>query len=199
MPKVGLLRSCGSGFLLSMPGRPSHDTTPHKRSLQLTILMRAICWATSHSPVASNGGGPAGWAKAELVASRQVKKPAQSAPFPRITIRRCCTRASLAGLAAAPGLNNAKQSLWFKLVAPVAGGTLSPAGGCGIDRFAYMPFGIGPRTCIGASFALQEASIVVAAILKNFTFEVAPGHTVWPVQKVTLRPQNGLSSIVKRR
>ncbi|HMJ44208.1 MAG TPA: cytochrome P450 [Pseudolabrys sp.] len=68
-----------------------------------------------------------------------------------------------------------------------------------IDRFAYMPFGIGPRTCIGASFALQEASIVVAAILKNFTFEVTRGHTVWPVQKVTLRPQNGLPSIVKRR
>jgi cytochrome P450 len=68
-----------------------------------------------------------------------------------------------------------------------------------IDRFAYMPFGIGPRICIGATFALQEASIVVAAIVKNFSFEVAPGHTVWPIQKVTLRPQSGLPLIVKRR
>lgn len=68
-----------------------------------------------------------------------------------------------------------------------------------IDRFAYLPFGVGPRTCIGASFAIQEASIVVATILRHFTLEMAPGCSPWPVLKVTLRPKGGLPMIVRRR
>jgi cytochrome P450 len=68
-----------------------------------------------------------------------------------------------------------------------------------IDRFAYLPFGVGPRTCIGATFAIQEASIMVAMIVRNFTFEMAPGHSPWPVQKITLRPDGGLPMIFGRR
>lgn len=68
-----------------------------------------------------------------------------------------------------------------------------------IDRFAYLPFGVGPRICIGASFAIQEASIIVATIMRHFTLEMAPGHTAWPVLKVTLRPKGGLPMIVRRR
>lgn len=68
-----------------------------------------------------------------------------------------------------------------------------------IDRFAYLPFGAGPRVCIGAGFALQEACIVLATLMKHFTFTVRPGHVVWPVQKFTLRPKGGLPMIVQRR
>jgi cytochrome P450 len=68
-----------------------------------------------------------------------------------------------------------------------------------IDRFAYLPFGVGPRICIGASFALQEASIVIGTIMRHFTLELVPGFTPWPVQKVTLRPKSGLPMIVRRR
>jgi cytochrome P450 len=68
-----------------------------------------------------------------------------------------------------------------------------------IDRFAYLPFGIGPRTCIGGAFALQEATLVLAMIAKSFTLELAAGHRVWPVQKVTLRPDNGLPMIPRLR
>jgi cytochrome P450 len=68
-----------------------------------------------------------------------------------------------------------------------------------IDRYAYLPFGAGPRICIGATFAIQEATIVLAAIMRNFNLELAPGHAVWPVLKVTLRPKGGLPMIVRRR
>ncbi len=68
-----------------------------------------------------------------------------------------------------------------------------------IDRYAYLPFGAGPRTCIGATFALQEAVTVVATLMRDFDLELVPGHSVWPVQKVTLRPKNGLPMMVKRR
>jgi cytochrome P450 len=73
-------------------------------------------------------------------------------------------------------------------------------GGCEkVDRFAYLPFGAGPRVCIGAAFALQEASVVLATIVRHFELELMPGHIVWPVQKVTLRPKGGLPIIVRRR
>jgi cytochrome P450 len=63
-----------------------------------------------------------------------------------------------------------------------------------IDRFTYLPFGVGPRICIGATFAIQEASIVIATIMRNFTLEMMPGHAAWPVQKVTLRAKGRLAN-----
>jgi cytochrome P450 len=68
-----------------------------------------------------------------------------------------------------------------------------------IDRFAYLPFGIGPRICIGASFALQEAVIVLATILNRFRLEPKHGHEVRPVQHITLRPKGGLPLVLRRR
>jgi len=68
-----------------------------------------------------------------------------------------------------------------------------------IDRFAYLPFGVGPRICIGSAFALQEATLVLARIVKHFHFDLRPGHAVWPTLKVTLRPQNGLPMRLRKR
>lgn len=68
-----------------------------------------------------------------------------------------------------------------------------------IDRFAYLPFGTGPRTCIGAAFALQEMAIILALIVRHFRLELAPGCAVWPANRVTLRIQNGLRMILHRR
>ena len=65
-----------------------------------------------------------------------------------------------------------------------------------ISRFAFLPFGGGIRTCIGASFAMQEASIVLAKLVQNFRLDLAPGHSVWPVQRLSLRPKGGLPMIV---
>jgi cytochrome P450 len=48
-------------------------------------------------------------------------------------------------------------------------------------------------------FALQEATIVLATLMRHFTFEHASGHTAWPLQKVTLKVKDGLPMIVRRR
>ena len=61
-----------------------------------------------------------------------------------------------------------------------------------IPRFAYLPFGAGPRTCIGASFAMQEAILVLATLIQRFELELAPDARVWPIQRITLRPSHGL-------
>ena len=68
-----------------------------------------------------------------------------------------------------------------------------------IDRYAYLPFGAGPRICIGAAFALQEATLTLAAVMRNFHLEMAPGFAVWPLQRVTLRPRGGLPMRLKVR
>jgi cytochrome P450 len=72
-------------------------------------------------------------------------------------------------------------------------------GRAAVDRFAYLPFGVGPRICIGSAFALQEAAIVLATVMHNFDLEPVPGHTVWPLLRVTLRPAGGLPMIVRSR
>jgi cytochrome P450 len=68
-----------------------------------------------------------------------------------------------------------------------------------IDRFAYLPFGAGARKCIGSTFALQEATLVLAVIMKHSRFQLRPGHPVWPMLRVTLRPANGLPMIITKR
>jgi cytochrome P450 len=61
-----------------------------------------------------------------------------------------------------------------------------------LARYAYLPFGAGPRTCIGSSFALQEATIVLARLVQRFEMRLLPDAAVWPIQKITLRPAHGL-------
>lgn len=61
-----------------------------------------------------------------------------------------------------------------------------------VDRFAYLPFGDGPRICVGASFALQEAVIILATLLARYRFKRIPGKDPKPVMILTLRPQGGV-------
>ncbi|MCM2562720.1 cytochrome P450 [Lutimaribacter sp. EGI FJ00015] len=61
-----------------------------------------------------------------------------------------------------------------------------------IDRYAYLPFGDGPRICIGASFALQESVIILATLLARHRFTPVPGKDPRPVMILTLRPEGGV-------
>ena len=61
-----------------------------------------------------------------------------------------------------------------------------------IPRYAYLPFGDGPRICIGASFALQEAVIILATLLARFRFTPVKGRDPDPVMILTLRPEGGV-------
>ena len=61
-----------------------------------------------------------------------------------------------------------------------------------IKRYAYLPFGDGPRICIGASFALQEAIIILATLLSRFEFEMVAGKEPELEMIFTLRPKGGV-------
>ncbi|MFA7434042.1 MAG: cytochrome P450 [Gemmobacter sp.] len=60
------------------------------------------------------------------------------------------------------------------------------------DRYAHIPFGDGPRICIGASFAMQEAVVILATLLARFRFAPVAGRGPKPVMILTLRPEGGV-------
>ncbi len=68
-----------------------------------------------------------------------------------------------------------------------------------LPRFAYFPFGGGPRQCIGNTFALMEAGVVLATIGQKFRFRLVPGHKVTPLASITLRPKDGIQVKLEMR
>ena len=68
-----------------------------------------------------------------------------------------------------------------------------------LPRFAYFPFGGGPRQCIGASFAMMEATLLLATIAQRFQFRAEPGHLVTPTPSFTLRPKQGIRMQLETR
>jgi cytochrome P450 len=61
-----------------------------------------------------------------------------------------------------------------------------------VPKFAYFPFGGGPRNCIGKDFAMLEIALVLATVMRRFRFRTVPGHRTWPLPSLTLRPEYGM-------
>jgi cytochrome P450 len=64
---------------------------------------------------------------------------------------------------------------------------------------AYLPFGLGPRVCIGAGFAQLEASLILARLCRRYDFEVLEADRIRPVARLTTRPEQQLMCRVRRR
>ncbi|GAP62918.1 hypothetical protein ARMA_1341 [Ardenticatena maritima] len=66
-------------------------------------------------------------------------------------------------------------------------------------RFAYFPFGGGPRICIGKHFAMQEIMLILASLAQHYELNLVPGHPIalWP--SVTLRPAHGMLMTISKR
>ena len=75
----------------------------------------------------------------------------------------------------------------------------SPENSCGRDRFAWLPFGGGPRICIGASLALTEASLILATVAQRFRFGFVEDQQVRLKARITLRPRDGIKLTVVPR
>ncbi len=66
-------------------------------------------------------------------------------------------------------------------------------------RHSYLPFGMGPRVCLGAAFALQEATLILASLGRAFRLEAVQGHTPMPVGRLTIRSDNGVRLRIFKR
>jgi cytochrome P450 len=68
-----------------------------------------------------------------------------------------------------------------------------------LPRYAYFPFGGGPRQCIGNTFAMMEAVLLLATIAQRFRLSLVAGQQVTPTPYVTLRPEPGVRMLIARR
>jgi cytochrome P450 len=68
-----------------------------------------------------------------------------------------------------------------------------------LPRFAYFPFGGGPRQCIGNTFAVMEATLLLATIAHKYRLRLAANHPVVPLASITLRPRHGVRVILESR
>src|SRR6266705_2809250 len=68
-----------------------------------------------------------------------------------------------------------------------------------LPKYAYFPFGGGPRACIGASFAMMEIILVLATIGQKFRLELVPDHTITILPAMSLRPKEGIKVTLGKR
>jgi cytochrome P450 len=74
----------------------------------------------------------------------------------------------------------------------------TPAAEAARPRFAYFPFGGGPRQCIGEGFAWTEAILLLATLAARWRLHLVPGHSVVPQPTITLRPRGGMRMRLER-
>ena len=75
----------------------------------------------------------------------------------------------------------------------------SPERAAGRLHFAYFPFGGGPRQCIGNTFALMEAQLILATVAQRYTLRLVSDHKVEPEVLLTIRPRHGLPMTLQQR
>jgi len=185
-----------------------HETTANAITWSIFLLSHSPEWSERVAAEAEREiGRPAEDLSGRLAQTRAVVEEAIRLYPPLVAISRAAIEPDeLAGrpinrgsmVVIAPYVLHRHRLLWQQPDFFDPGRFLGSARGR-IDRFAYIPFGAGPRGCIGSAFALQEATIVLASIIRDFRLELAPGHTVWPVHRVTLRPRGGLPMRVRSR
>jgi cytochrome P450 len=185
-----------------------HETTANTITWSLFLLSQSPQWQERVVAEAEREiGGPVEGLAERLVDTRAVIEEAVRLYPPLAAISRAAVAADeLSGCRIKPGsmvviapyVLHRHRLLWERPDEFDPNRFLGSAR-AGIDRFAYLPFGAGPRICIGSGFALQEATLVVATVMKHFRLEPVPGQRVWPVLKVTLRPDGGLPMVVRRR
>ena len=68
-----------------------------------------------------------------------------------------------------------------------------------LPKYAYFPFGGGPRICIGGGFAMMEAVLLLATMAQRFRLTLVPGHPIALYPSITLRPAYGVRVTLERR
>lgn len=88
---------------------------------------------------------------------------------------------------------------WFPEPEAFRPDRFEPGAEARLPRSAYLPFGAGPRACIGKSFAMMEAKLLLATIARKFRFERAPGQPLRMNPRITLTPRDTMPGLLRAR
>lgn len=180
-----------------------HETTARALAWTLYLVARSPGWAAALEEEVARvtGGRPVESAHLDrLVLVQQVLKESMRLypPVPLMS-RQCVAPARLDGVDIAPGATvvmpiyaihrHAKRWEDPDAFDPAR---FAPEREAGIPRYQYLPFGAGPRICIGMAFAMLEATAMLATLLQKARFAPVPGHEPQPLARVTLQPGGGL-------
>jgi cytochrome P450 len=187
-----------------------HETTARALSWTLYLLSRSPEWSEALADEVARvaGGAPVAAAHIErLVLTQQVLKESMRLfpPVPMMS-RQVVADTTLDGHAIRAGSSvvipiYAIQRHAARWDDPHAfdPARFAPEKEAGIGRYQYLPFGAGPRICIGMAFALLEATAILATLLQQVRFESVPGAEPYPVARVTLLPRGGMPLRVSMR
>jgi cytochrome P450 len=175
-----------------------HETTARALGWTLHLLSHAPEWqARVHDEALKAPDDPADWLDA-MPATRAVFEEAMRLFPPVAHMSRMALEADRLGdvdvpakavIIVAPWLLHRHKRLW-KQPGAFMPERFMPGAREKIDRFAYLPFGAGPRVCIGATFAIQEAVVALACIFRRVRLSPIRGVEPKPVLRITLRPDD---------
>lgn len=205
-PKVAAKLALDNAITFFVAG---HETTANGLAWALYLLSRdrqAQVWAREEAQAAWDAGGTPEAILARLPYLKMVWEEALRLypPVPRMD-REALDEDEVCGqrvrkgdmISVWPWVVHRHRKLWDEpeLFNPE---NFHPEAKEGRHRFQYLPFGAGPRICIGMAFAQAEGLIVLSHWLARFTFRPAMGHTVTPHAHATLKPLGGMPLIVER-
>jgi cytochrome P450 len=90
-----------------------------------------------------------------------------------------------------------RHDMWWERPNAFNPDNFSPAAVEEHDRFLYLPFGAGPRVCVGANFAMMQAHIILTTLLARFRFAPGPDRPPVPTMSMTVRPDNGVRLMIE--
>jgi cytochrome P450 len=186
-----------------------HETTANVLTWTLYLVSRAPeVRAALEAEADAAGSDVAGAAAAErLPMTRAVLEEAMRLYPPVATLTRTAVAADVAAgvtipagalVVIPPYVIHRHKRLWHRPAHFIPERFL-PGARERIDRHAFLPFGAGPRICVGLGFAMLEATIVLATLLRSLRFSHAGDTEPEPVQRITLRPKGGMPMTVRAR
>jgi cytochrome P450 len=180
-----------------------HETTARALAWTLYLLARAPDWSAALEDEIARvtGGAPVESAHIErLVLVQQVIKESMRLypPVPMLS-RQCVETTHLDGVEIRPGATVAmpiyamhRHAKRWEDPDAFDPARFAPEREAQIPRYQYLPFGAGPRICIGMAFAMLEATAMLATLLQKARFAPLPGCEPRPIARVTLLPGGGL-------
>jgi len=180
-----------------------HETTARALTWTLYLVARSPAWAAMLEEEIDRvtGGGPVEAAHMErLVLVQQVVKESMRLypPVPMLS-RQCVAPTRLEGLDIVKGATvvmpiyamHRHTKRWEEPDA-FDPARFAPEREAKIPRYQYLPFGAGPRICIGMAFAMLEATAMLATLLRKARFAPVAGQEPYPIARVTLQPAGGM-------